>query len=351
MTDRADAGPALRDTAPALRVDGLTVELDRAHSPAQLVTDVSFDIRPGEMVGLVGESGSGKSLTASAVAGLLPRGVRLAGGRIELAGQAVDGDGVRTKRRDSLAMVFQNPMTSLNPSMRVGDQVAEALRTRRKGMSRRDARKRAVQILDDVGIDRAAERARQYPFEFSGGMRQRVMIAIAVAGDPSVLIADEPTTALDVTVQQGVMDLIDRLRRDLGLAILLVSHDLALVSERCDRLLIMYAGELVETGKTSAVLGDALHPYVNALARCIPERAIELGTIRSLPGSVPQPGQIAAGCRFLPRCSFGIDACAGHHPPLAEHVPGRDVRCLRAGEPALAEDPEDRVTIRKDADV
>ncbi|TDB83600.1 ABC transporter ATP-binding protein [Actinomadura sp. KC216] len=344
MADRAEGGPALR-------VDGLTVELDRGHSPAQLVTDVSFDIRPGEMVGLVGESGSGKSLTASAVAGLLPRGVRLAGGRIELAGRVVDGDGFRAKRRDSLAMVFQNPMTSLNPSMRVGDQVAEALRTRRKGLSRRDARKRAVQILDDVGIDRAAERARQYPFEFSGGMRQRVMIAIAVAGDPSVLIADEPTTALDVTVQQGVMDLIDRLRRDLGLATLLVSHDLALVSERCDRLLIMYAGELVETGSTSAVLGDALHPYVNALARCIPERAIELGTIRSLPGAVPQPGQIAAGCRFLPRCSFGIDACAEHHPPLAEHAPGRNVRCLRAGEPALADDPEDRVTMRKDADV
>ncbi|MFI0352618.1 ABC transporter ATP-binding protein [Actinomadura sp. 9N407] len=343
MADLADAGPALR-------VERLTVELDREYSPTPLVTDVSFAIRPGEMVGLVGESGSGKSLTASAVAGLLPRGVRLAGGRIELAGQVVDGDGVPAKRRDALAMVFQNPMTSLNPSMRVGDQVAEARRLRRPGMSRREGRREAVRILDEVGIDRAAERARQYPFEFSGGMRQRVMIAIAIAGDPSVLIADEPTTALDVTVQQGVMDLIDRLRRDLGLAILLVSHDLALVSERCDRLLIMYAGELVETGDTGAVLGDALHPYVNALARCIPERAMELGTIHSLPGAVPQPGQIASGCRFLPRCSFGIDACAEHHPALDEHVPGRAVRCLRAGEPALAATPEALVLTEGDAD-
>ncbi|WP_218004357.1 ABC transporter ATP-binding protein [Microtetraspora niveoalba] len=323
----------MADAQAVLRVTGLTVELDRQGGSTPLVTDVSFAIGRGEMVGMVGESGSGKSLTASAVAGVLPRGVRPAGGAIEVDG-AVDGGatGPATRRaaRRGVAMVFQNPMTSLNPSMRVGDQVAEAIRLRRPGTSRREARRAAVEALDRVEITRPAERARQYPFEFSGGMRQRVMIAIAIAGEPSVLVADEPTTALDVTVQRGVMDLLDRLRLDLGLAVLFVSHDLALVGERCDRLLVMYAGELVESGVTADVLRRPSHPYVRALQQCTPEHALAVGALRPLPGRVPQAGEVRSGCRFTPRCALRTEECERDHPALETRGSGHLVRCHHA---------------------
>ncbi|MGI5158959.1 ABC transporter ATP-binding protein [Microbispora sp. CA-102843] len=320
----------MADAQTMLRVTGLTVELDRRRESAPLVTDVSFTIRHGEMVGMVGESGSGKSLTASAVAGMLPRGVRLTGGAVEIGGDASGPATGRAAPRHGVAMVFQNPMTSLNPSMRVGDQVAEAIRLRRPGTSRREARREAVELLDRVEITRPAERARQYPFEFSGGMRQRVMIAIAVAGEPSVLVADEPTTALDVTVQRGVMDLLDRLRRDLGLAVLLVSHDLALVGERCDRLLVMYAGELVESGATADVLRRPAHPYVRALKQCTPEHALAAGSLRPLPGRVPQAGEVRSGCRFAPRCALRTKECDREHPVLEVRAAGRLVRCHHA---------------------
>ncbi|MEV0971846.1 ABC transporter ATP-binding protein [Microtetraspora glauca] len=316
-----------------LTVDNVTVELDRPHESTPLVTDVSFAVRRGEMVGMVGESGSGKSLTASAVAGLLPRGVRLARGAVEIDGRAAGTDATARTRHDGVAMVFQNPMTSLNPSMRVGDQVAEAIRLRRPGTSRRDARREAVEVLERVEITRPAERARQYPFEFSGGMRQRVMIAISIAHRPSVLVADEPTTALDVTVQRGVMDLLDRLRADMGLAVLLVSHDLALVGERCDRLLVMYAGELVEQGETENVLRRPLHPYVRALQRCTPEHAIAAGGLYSLPGRVPQAGEVRTGCRFAARCELRTAECDETHPTLDAYAPGHLVRCVHVGRP------------------
>ncbi|GAA3724747.1 oligopeptide/dipeptide ABC transporter ATP-binding protein [Spinactinospora alkalitolerans] len=316
----------------AVRVSGLTLGTSRDRAPLPLVSNVSFEVRPGEMLGLVGESGSGKTLTGSAVAGLLPRGVRRLSGEIELAGGLAEGEGVPRRSRSDLAMVFQNPMTSLNPSVRIGDQVMEAVRLNRPKIPKREAGKEALAVLERVEIPRAEERMRQYPFEFSGGMRQRVMIAIAIATNPKVLIADEPTTALDVTVQQGVMDLIDRLRAELGLAVLLISHDLAVVSERCDRLLVMYAGEIVESGDARTVLDRPLHPYVDGLMRCIPEVALRLGELRSLPGGVPAPGDMPAGCRFAPRCGLRVDACVSAHPPLEEVRPGRGVRCVRAGD-------------------
>ncbi|WP_235737659.1 ABC transporter ATP-binding protein [Nocardioides alcanivorans] len=326
--------PTTRDVTvavrPAISVADLSIEVDARDTfvgrALPLVRHVSFEVAPGEMVGLAGESGSGKSLTASAVAGLLPEGVRQAGGDIQVMGRA-PGAG---RRRDSdVAMIFQNPMTSLNPSMRIGDQIAEAVRLRHKGMSRKESRRRAVEILDRVEVNRPAERARQYPFEFSGGMRQRAMIGIAVAREPSVLIADEPTTALDVTVQKGVMDLLDRLRAEMGLAVLLISHDLGVISERCDRVLVMYSGELVEIGTTRQVLDSPLHPYVDGLMRCIPERALELGSLQPLPGQVPGPEAHIPGCRFADRCAFVTDECRQAPVPMADAGPGREVRCLR----------------------
>ncbi len=324
---------------PALEVRNLSIEADLADTAiggsVPLVRDVSFHVDPGEMVGLAGESGSGKTLTASAIAGLLPRGVRQHGGDVQVMGQPI---GPKAEHR--IAMIFQNPMTSLNPSKRIGDQIAEAVRLSTPGGTRRESRARAVEILDEVELTNPAARARQYPHEFSGGMRQRVMIGVAIALQPTVLIADEPTTALDVTVQKGVMDLIDRLRRDLDLAVLLISHDLGVVSERCDRLMVMYAGELVESGSTRQVLDTALHPYVRGLLDCIPERALISGSLKPLPGQVPPPELVLPGCRFSTRCVMVTEQCTHAPIQLTASGPGRLVRCVRSHELPPVPEPE-----------
>lgn len=320
-----------RSEVPAVRVRNLRLEADRPDlavgDSTPLVRGASFEVYAGEMVGLAGESGSGKSLTASAIADLLPTGVRRSDGDIEILGEP-PVSGARS-RDHKVSMIFQNPMTSLNPSMRIGDQIAETVRLRQPGISRKDARKRSIEILEQVEVDRAAERARQYPFEFSGGMRQRAMIGIAIAREPSVLIADEPTTALDVTVQQGVMRLIDDLRRELGLAVLLISHDLGVISQRCDRLLVMYAGQLIEQGATPDLLDLPLHPYLEGLIRCIPERAMELGRLVPLPGQVPAPDRVFPGCRFADRCSWVQPSCREGEIELLPAGGGRSVRCIR----------------------
>ncbi|MBP6997241.1 MAG: ABC transporter ATP-binding protein [Phycicoccus sp.] len=319
-------------TPPGIRVDRLHIEVDdpdiKLGQSVPLVRDVSFTVGAGEMVGLAGESGSGKSLTASTISSLLPVGTRRNAGTVEVCGKEVAPDAIQTAHE--VAMIFQNPMTSLNPSMRIGDQIAEAVRLRDKSISKKAAAAEAVDILQRVDVTRPAERAKQYPFEFSGGMRQRAMIGIAVAREPRVLIADEPTTALDVTVQKQVMDLIDRLRAEMGLAVLLISHDLGVISERCDRLLVMYAGELVEAGPTHAVLASPVHPYVDGLIRCIPERAMELGRLEPLPGQVPAPDDALPGCRFADRCALVIDECrAGPVAFTPTTIAGREARCVR----------------------
>lgn len=330
----ADAAPPGRQgiAAPAAEVHGLTLVVDRGSASVTVVDDVAFSIGRGEIVGLVGESGSGKTLTGLAMAGLLPGPVRRVAGEISLAGRRVEGrEGTlpRAARRRGIAVVFQNPMTSLNPSVRVGAQVAEALRLHDATLSRTAAKGRAADLLDRVEIPDARRRARQYPHEFSGGMRQRVMIAIALACNPSMLIADEPTTALDATVQRGVMDLIQGLCREWDLGVLLVSHDLAVVSERCDRIMAMYAGTVVESGGTEAVLASPGHPYVGRLLDCMPDRIADIEDLHALPGRVPRPGEITAGCGFAPRCTLAVPQCEREAPALREPVPGRLVRCHR----------------------
>lgn len=322
---------APHESAPLVRVRGLGIEIDDPRvakgEGTQLVRDVSFDLHRGQALGVAGESGSGKSLTATAVANLRQRGVRRSHGRIEIAGQQVDPASPGTGQR--VAMIFQNPMTSLNPSMRIGQQIAEAVRMKEPGISRRDAARRAVEVLDQVEIDRAADRARQYPFEFSGGMRQRAMIGIAVACQPEVLVADEPTTALDVTVQHSVMNLLDRLRVEMGLAILLISHDLSVLSERCENLLIMYAGQVVEAGPAQTVLAQPVHPYTEGLLRCIPEYALATGELKPIPGRVPPPSFRIPGCRFADRCDWAIGACHAEPVQLSMVSPDREIRCIR----------------------
>ncbi|MFW0785437.1 ABC transporter ATP-binding protein [Gordonia sp. CPCC 206044] len=324
-------------TSPIVTVDRLSIDTRSAQRDIRLIDGVSFDLYRGEMVGLVGESGSGKSLTGSALAALLPTGVERSGGRVLVNGREVD-DSAKTCP-DDVAMIFQNPMTSLNPSLRVGDQIAEAIRLRHRGMSRRESRRRAVDVLDRVEMNRPAERARQYPFEFSGGMRQRAMIGIAIAREPQVLVADEPTTALDVTVQKNILDLIDTLRTEMGLAVLLISHDLAVVSERSDRMMVMYAGQLVETGSTEPMLGAPMHPYLEGLLRCVPERAAESGELRPLPGQVLSLADAGPGCRFAARCELCTPECMAAPVPLDTMSGGRQVRCIRPNEPVGAGGP------------
>jgi peptide/nickel transport system ATP-binding protein len=300
------------------------------------VTDVSLSVHSGEMVGLVGESGSGKSLTGMAVMGLLDTGAVRTSGLILVNGQVFAGPDrqeLHKGRRAGLAMVFQNPMTSLNPAMRVGWQVAEALRVHEPGLSRRAAWLRAVELLDLVKLGAARRVARQYPHQLSGGMQQRVMIAIALACKPRVLIADEPTTALDATVQQSIMILLHEIRAEFGLGILLISHNLPLVARRCDRLLAMYAGELVEVGSAAEVFDGPRHPYVHGLLECTPEFALQTGSLRSLEGRVPGPSEWNDdACRFAPRCAFVATKCHSSHPSITSIGSERWVRCLRSDE-------------------
>ncbi|MGW5383594.1 ABC transporter ATP-binding protein [Nocardia sp. NPDC003963] len=331
---------------PVVSVVDLAIETQGRNPRVRLVEDVSFELFAGEMVGLVGESGSGKSLTGSALAALLPGGVQQSKGTITLAGRVVDTSA--TTCPDEVSMIFQNPMTSLNPSVRIGDQIAEAVRLRHKGVSRHEARRRAVEILDRVEIDRPSERAAQYPFEFSGGMRQRAMIGIAIAREPAVLIADEPTTALDVTVQKSVMDLVDRLRAEMGLAVLLISHDLGVVSERSNRMMVMYAGQLVDIGPTDAMLSAPSHPYLDGLMRCIPEYVLKTGRLQPLPGQVLALDKAGPGCRFAPRCGLRVEQCEIETVPMRRISDERRVRCIRYDpDPARDRLPEATAEVAK----
>jgi oligopeptide/dipeptide ABC transporter ATP-binding protein len=301
---------------PLLSVTDLTVSLDRRGGGTQVVDGISFDLAKGDSLGIVGESGSGKSLTLRAIMGLLPSGTQVAGGTVTLDGEplAFGGRAGRRQRRRKLAMVFQDSLTALDPVYTVGAQIAE-VGQHVMGLSRKAAWARAVELLDLVGIREPESRAHAYPHELSGGMRQRAMLAVALVSDPQVLLCDEPTTALDVTVQAQVLELLARLRRELGLSLIFVSHDLAVVRQLCDHLAVMYTGRIVETGPTEQLLAAPLHPYTRGLL----DATIELdtpGPVKPIPGSIPEPGNLPSGCSFHPRCTFATEECTLTVPPL-----------------------------------
>ncbi len=316
---------------PLLDVRDLHVRFPTPDGPIQAVSGVSFSVSAGETLAVVGESGSGKSVSSLAVLGLLGGG-RVTAGSIRLAGEELvgaDPERLRHVRGAEIAMIFQNPMSSLDPLFTIGDQVAEALRVHRR-ISRRAAHARAVDLLREVGLPDLPRRARSYPHELSGGQQQRVMIAMALACEPALLIADEPTTALDVTVESQILDLLRRMQRDHGTALLFVTHDMGVVAEMADRVLVMYAGQVVEQGRVADVLRDPRNPYTRALIESIPTPT----TPRDLPmpaiaGNVPHPSDLPGGCSFHPRCPSVLDRCATDDPPLLDLGPGRTSRCWR----------------------
>lgn len=316
-----------------LTVDGLQVHFGHGENQVQALYDVDLTIEPGEIVGLVGESGSGKTVTSLALMGLLdPRSSRIEG-RAVLDGQPLwneKGERKAARRDVPMAMVFQEPMTALDPVFTVGYQLIETLRIRR-GMGKAEARAESLSLLDAVGISDPKARMKAYPHELSGGMRQRVMIAIALACDPKLLIADEPTTAVDVTIQAQLLDLIKSLARDRGMAVLFVTHDLGVVSETCDRMITMYAGRIVERGPVAEVLASPGHPYTMGLLAALPSPDSRGERLATIPGRVPPPGTAVEGCVFRPRCPFAVEECAEPQPliPLSD---AREARCIRSRE-------------------
>ncbi len=305
-----------------------------------VVRGVSLEVASGEFVGLVGESGSGKSMTALAILRLLPEPGRILGGRALLEGRdllALSPAEMRHVRGRRIGMIFQEPMTALNPVFTVGFQIAEAVRVHGK-LSRREALVEAARLLDTVAMPSARERLKDYPHQLSGGQRQRVMIAMALAAKPDLLIADEPTTALDVTVQAQILELLESLRRELGLTVLLISHDLAVVAETCDRVMVMYAGELVEEAPVERLFQSAAHPYTRGLLAAVPRlgRPVRRGELPTIPGQVPSLDRLPAGCAFHPRCGEVMEHCRLAEPDLFTidaAASRQSARCFLYGEP------------------
>jgi peptide/nickel transport system ATP-binding protein len=315
-----------------LETHGLVVELPTAAGPVQPVDDVSLRINEGEAVGLVGESGSGKTMLALALMGLLPPGARVLGeARFARPGGSRDlvqfNDGEwRTVRGREIAMVFQEPMTSLNPVMCAGAQVEEAIRAHEPQLDSSEVRRRALAALKRAAVPEPEHRAEQFPHQLSGGLRQRVMIAMALAASPRLLIADEPTTALDVTIQRQILGLLDHLRRELRLGLLFITHDFGVVAQVADRVAVMYAGRIVEEGPVQGVLGRPRHPYTQGLLAASPR--LRRGALQPIPGAVPQLTALPPGCAFEPRCAKRIPECAAGVPELRVASPEQSARCI-----------------------
>jgi oligopeptide/dipeptide ABC transporter ATP-binding protein len=317
-----------------LEIKSLSVEFPAAPKPLAAVRDVGFGLARGEVLGLVGESGSGKSVTSLAIMRLLPEQAMIAGEiRFAANGSApvnllsLTADQMRSLRGSGISMIFQEPMTALNPVMRVGEQVAEAVRAH-ANVPKEDAWNRAVQALREVAIPNPELRANDYPHQLSGGMRQRVMIAMAIVNHPQLLIADEPTTALDVTIQAQILDLLAGLREKFGLTMLFISHDLAVVSKVADRVAVMYAGSLVELGPRDEIFRNAAHPYTRGLLEAVPTlKTDRQRPLQTIDGTVPPLRELPTGCPFEPRCDLRIPECARVLPPLVEIDPGHWARC------------------------
>ncbi len=312
-----------------LEVEDLSIAFGPEARPLTVVQGAGFAVAKGETVALVGESGSGKSVTALAIMRLLEPPGRITQGRIRFAGQdlaALPERAMRRIRGDRIAMIFQEPMASLNPVLTVGAHVTEPLILHQR-LSRAEARKRAVELLDRVGIPAAATRLDDYPHRLSGGMRQRVMIAAALACRPDLLIADEPTTALDVTIQAQILRLLADLQAEFGMAVLFITHDLGVVAEQAQRVVVMYAGRVVERAPTAALFAAPAHPYAAALLRCVPGED-EAERLESIEGTVPAPAALPPGCRFAPRCPQAMPACDAADPPLRRAGAAHEAACL-----------------------
>jgi len=314
-----------------LELSELTTTITTPTGVVRVVQQMTLAIERGQTVALVGESGSGKSMTARSIMGLLPPGASIVSGSIRLEGQELVGlpaETLRSLRGSRMAMVFQEPMTSLNPVLRIGDQLMEPLVLHR-GLDRRTATAEAAQLLGLVGINDPERRLRDYPHQLSGGQRQRVMIAMALACAPALLIADEPTTALDVTIQVQILELIDRLQVEQGLALLLITHDLGIVAQRANQVHVMYAGRIVESAPTKALLDNPAHPYTSGLLASLPEYAVPGAALATIPGQPPDLSRQQAGCPFRERCPDAFAPCASDMPDQLEIAAGHQVRCWK----------------------
>jgi peptide/nickel transport system ATP-binding protein len=305
---------------PLLDVHDLTVEFPTRRGILRALDQVSFSIGTGEILGVVGESGAGKSLTGTAIVGLLERPGRIAGGTIKLDGQRIDNlaaEPLRRIRGRRIGMIFQDPLTTLNPLYTIGRQLTETMQTHAR-LSDADARRRAIGWLDRVGIPAAAQRIDAYPHEFSGGQRQRVVIALALCAEPALVIADEPTTALDVSIQAQIITLLKDLTRDHGTAVMLITHDMGVIAETADRVAVMYAGRIVEIGPVAAVIRQPAHPYTDGLMASIPSLEHRVNRLRQIDGAMPRLDAIPSGCRFHPRCPKVFARCTTQQPELLD---------------------------------
>ena len=316
---------------PLLEIHDLQTSFDVEGMQATAVSDISFDVNRGEFLGIVGESGSGKSVTALSIMRLIPDPPgHIDSGTIEYEGRdllALSYEEMRAVRGKDIAMIFQEPMTSLNPVFTIGMQVQEALRFH-ENIGKKEGERRAIEVLEQVGIPDAAKRLKDYPHQFSGGMRQRVMIAMALICKPALLIADEPTTALDVTIQAQILDLMKDLQSEReGSSVMLITHDLAVIAETCDRVIVMYGGRIQEVAKITDLFDDPLHPYTQGLLGSIPTQASKGNPLPLIEGNVPSIFNFPSGCRFRSRCPLAEDRCAESEPELRTLAPGREVRC------------------------
>jgi peptide/nickel transport system ATP-binding protein len=320
MSSTEFAPESAGDEQPLLRVEDLQTAFFTDKETIRAVDGVSFDIERGETVGIVGESGSGKSVTARSIMGLVETPGRIVGGSIEYQGEELTGKSQeqwRQYRGGDIAMVFQDPLTSLNPVYTVGNQIREALRIH-QGLRGADARQEAIELLEQVGIPDAPRRVKEYPHQFSGGMRQRAVIATALACDPDLLICDEPTTALDVTIQAQILELLQDLQDERNLSIMFITHDMGVIAEIADRVNVMYAGEIIEQAPVEKLFGEPKHPYTRGLLQSIPGRNADADRLATIEGDVPTPNEPATYCRFAPRCPEAFEECEQVHPSLVE---------------------------------
>ena len=326
---QSQANTTTTSKEPLLSVRSLRVEFPTRRGILTALDDVSLDIYPGEVLGMVGESGAGKSMTGNAIIGLIERPGRIAAGEVRLQGQRIDNlapEAMRKIRGKRIGMIFQDPLTSLNPLYRISEQLVETIRTHLP-LSADQARKRAIDLLDEVGIPDASRRIDDYPHQFSGGMRQRVVIALALCADPDLVIADEPTTALDVSVQAQIIEVMKRICAERGASILLVTHDMGVIAETADRVAVMYAGRIAEIGPVREVIKHARHPYTEGLMGAIPRLGENLDRLQQIPGAMPRLSAIPQGCAFNPRCPKVMEVCRQRRPDLMDVAPDHKTAC------------------------